>query len=69
MESRQGRARRQLQELYILDIDNGDRRLAYYGQLRAQEKDHVTAMRETAKYFRIDTERYQEWAAANRQEV
>lgn len=41
----------QLQDLYVLDRGNGDRRLAYYGQRRAVERTHEEAMQDTAEYF------------------
>lgn len=50
-ETPQERGARQLQELYLLDIGNGDRRLAYYGQKRAIEESHVEAMWSTIDDF------------------
>lgn len=50
--------REQLQELYrVLDKDGqhaGDRRLAYYGQLRAQEYTHKEAMVLASQHFHIE---------------
>lgn len=53
----QDRAHDQLQELYRhLDGVGGDRRLAYYGQLRAEEKSHEEALRLTVEFFRLARE-------------
>lgn len=47
----------QLQELYRhLDGHGGDRRLAWYGQLRAEEYSHEEALRMTVNHFRLERE-------------
>lgn len=49
----------QLQELYRhLDGVGGDRRLAWYGQLRAEEKSHAEALEMTIEHFNL---RREEW--------
>lgn len=54
-----GGNKEQLQELYRhLDGVNGDRRLAYYGQLRAEEYSHEEALRMTIKEYRLEQ---QDW--------
>ena len=51
------KGRRQLQEVYRhLDGNGGDRRLAYYGQLRAEEYSHAEALRMTVEYFKLERE-------------
>lgn len=53
-----GENRAQLQELYLhLDgSDNpaSDQRLAYYGQLRAQEHSHAEALKICIKHFYLE---------------
>lgn len=51
------RGRRQLQEVYRhLDGVGGDRRIAWYGQLRAEEYSHEEALRMTVEHFHLERE-------------
>jgi|KBSMisStaDraftv2_1062788.scaffolds.fasta_scaffold195995_1 hypothetical protein len=63
MSSPINRNKAQLQELYrYLDGSNGgDRRLAWYGQCRAQEMSHKKALIDTIEHFSLDT---QDWFVA-----
>lgn len=49
------KGRAQLQEVYnhLDSINGGDQRMAYYGQLRAQEHSHEDALMLTIKYFNL----------------
>lgn len=56
-ETREERGRRQLQEVYRhLDGVGGDRRIAWYGQLRAEEYSHEEALRKTVEEFKLERE-------------
>lgn len=49
--------RKNLQELYfhLEHTTFGNRNMAFYGQLRAEGKDHKEALGETIEYFRLTT--------------
>jgi len=53
----EAQAHRQLQEVYRhLDGIGGTTRLAWYGQLRAEEYSHAEALEMTIKYFGLESE-------------
>ena len=49
------KGRVQLQELYkhLEHVHLGDRYMAYYGQLRAEEQSHAEALANTVEYFHL----------------
>jgi hypothetical protein len=66
------RNRKQLHQLYrhLEHIRHGDLFMAYYGQLRAQEKTHVEALAETIVYFNLESKDwYQARFAKNPEEM
>lgn len=51
------KGRKQLQEVYRhLDGVGGTTRIAWYGQLRAEEYSHEEALRMTIEHFRLERE-------------